>query len=466
MKLTGIQSGALLQRGADDLCRILLEAEFHGKPSASLGALTQLDETCWTLTGLPIGGPYTVTIADDDGAQTFTDLYVGDLWLLAGQSNMEGAGRITAEDMAYDADPLPNLRAYYMDDTWGAAKSILHNLFVSKDEAHAALLKTITADRAARKLTLYDMPPYPQRRAVGPGLYFAKELFRLTGGVPQGVIPAAVGGAPISMWLPQEDGTQNYYTAACRRLRETGSSIRGVFWSQGEGNPEADVYPAQIASIRADLCRRMRRDAPLPWVQLQSFRCTLDLSPASAMVWSRFREMQRRMPERAPLLTTIATNDLELDDCIHFSAESQRRAGIRAAKAMYRLMTGNGCAEPSPERIFVQRDSFVPQTFTDLHIRYANLFGDLRASGVPSGFALRKKGDSGEPSVYRFSRILLHRQEAILRIEFPAETLADYELWYGYGHCTYCNITDGDDRAIPAMGPLDLAEWLNEGEKA
>ena len=464
MNLTGIQNGALLQRGEDNFCKITLEGAFEGTPVVSLGALTQTDETHWTLTGIPAGGPYTLTITDETETREYTDLYVGDLWLLAGQSNMEGAGRMTAEDERDAAMPAPYLRAYYMDDLWGAAKPILHDTSKSKDAPHRAAFESHDASLRARGLTLLDHPPFLPKRAVGPGFFFAREMFRLTGGVPQGVIPAAVGGAPIGMWLPTTDGTENYYTAAVRRIRETGSNIRGVFWAQGEGNPAWEVYPSQIETIRADLCRVLNRDTPLPFVQMQSFRCTLDLSYASSMVWSRFREMQRKMPDAAPLLATIAVNDLELEDCIHLSSDSQKTAGIRAAKAMDHLLTGRGYDEPKPERIYLTRDRYVPQSFSELHIRYANLHGNLRSAGVPSGFSMRRRGSEEAPTIRMFQRVVLDRNEVILRLELPKDVILDSELWYGWGHEFYCNITDEDGRAIPAMGPVDLSVWL-KGEE-
>ena len=49
----------------------------------------------WRLTGIPVGGPYTLTISDKNGEVDFDNIYVGDVWILAGQSNMEGAGLMT-----------------------------------------------------------------------------------------------------------------------------------------------------------------------------------------------------------------------------------------------------------------------------------------------------------------------------------------------------------------------------------
>ena len=452
LTIKGIRSGAVLQRDESNTCSVILKAAFNGSPSFSLGKLEQIDEKHWRLSGIPVGGPYTLTVSDAVDSVEFNTVYVGDLWLLAGQSNMEGAGRMTPEDYLYAAYPLPYLRAFYMDDTWGPAKPALHQLYLSEDAPHKDTWNRDTEDLQKRGI---GDPTYPYRPTVGPGLFFAQEMFRLTDGVPQGLIPTAVGGAPISMWLPSTDGRQNYYTAACRRIEETGSHIRGVFWAQGEGDPNAAGYPAEIEKIRKDLCRRLSVNE-IPFVQMQSFKCTLSFTSESDLVWSRFREMQRNMSTQTTVLATIATNDLESDDCIHLSSDSQKIAGVRGARAMHYLLTGNGRPEPCLDKVYATEDKDVPKLFSEVHIRYMHIEGNLKATGVPFGFTVGKRDEGGAPSVQMFRKIELHQNEVVLKLEIPLPQLAEYVLWYGYGNAFYCNITDRGGRAIPSMGPIPI----------
>lgn len=459
--IKGLKSGAVLQRNDRDVCEITFSGEFAGDPVASPGKIVKVSDSTWKLTDIFVGGPYELTIRDERDTVTFTDIYVGDLWLLAGQSNMEGAGHVTAEDRALASTPCAWIRAYYMNDEWAPAKPILHHLHLSKDVAHKNAWSGYIESIKEHKITVNDLPPSEPKRAVGPGLYFAKKMFALTG-VPQGVIPAAVGGAPIGMWLPS--GEENYYSAACRRIEETGNNIKGVFWAQGEGNPNADVYPDQIESIRSDLCKRLGVRV-IPWVQLQSFKCTLNINDENAaQVWSRFREMQRTMPYHTEMLSTVATNDLELDDCIHLSSDSQKTAGCRGAMAMQYLLTGKGHAQPNVGNIYLKRFSILPEKVTEVHIGYENVVGNLRANGVPCGFSYRRCGDDSRPSAHNLCRIRTEQNEIVLRIEIPLEELMDYEIWYGYGNDFYCNITDEANRAIPSMGPILIREWEKNDE--
>ena len=460
LKIKGLKNGAVLQRDENNFCKITLIADFTGVPKISLGKLTPIDNNKWELSDIYLGGPYSITIEDDADSIIFTDIYVGDLWLLAGQSNMEGAGRMTVED-EYEANHTnPFIRAFYMNDNWDNAKPILHHLHLSKEPVYQETWSDETKSIERRGLRIYDRPPYEVKRSVGPGYYFAKEMFKLTDGVPQGVIPAAVGGAPIEMWLPLV-GEENYYTVACHRLEETGNNIKGVFWAQGEGNPNYEIYPSQIESIRNDLCVRTGK-SKMPFVQMQSFKCTLNLDDVDYnLSWSRFREMQRRMAQDADVLATIATNDLSLEDCIHLSSDSQKIAGVRGARAMNYILTGCGFAEPILDKIYLKNDRYVPNFFSEIHIRYNNISGALKSCGVPHGFAI-KTSDEKEPAERMFRKVLLKQNEVVISVEIPMNQLSDYELWYGYGNAFYCNITDGENRAIPAMGPIHLQDYIDE----
>jgi carbohydrate esterase-like sialic acid-specific acetylesterase len=81
------------------------------------------------ITGLPTGGPYNLTLKlvdkNNNTISKFTvqDILVGDLWILAGQSNMEGIGLLKDA-----AKPNKNVRAFYMNDHWDIAKDPIHNL--------------------------------------------------------------------------------------------------------------------------------------------------------------------------------------------------------------------------------------------------------------------------------------------------------------------------------------------------
>ena len=55
------------------------------------------------LSAIPVGGPYTVRILEKECmVAAITDILVGDVWLLAGQSNMSGCGKLSEAEIPSD----------------------------------------------------------------------------------------------------------------------------------------------------------------------------------------------------------------------------------------------------------------------------------------------------------------------------------------------------------------------------
>ena len=454
MIIDGIQSGAVLQRNPQtNTCDIRLI--YKGKNlSCNMGALTKLDNERYSLCEIPTGGPYRLVFSDGEDECVFTDVYVGDLWLLAGQSNMEGAGRLRPQDSPEHC-AVDSVRAYYMDDHWGKAIPDLHQLWTSKDPAHVRATELnmgLTPEMAAAKSK--EMLKN-HVKCVGPGFFFGRKLFEHSS-VPQGLLPTAIGGAPIELWYPQNDGTENYYSAACRRIISCGGNIRGIFWYQGEGFGGADEdYVKMFESMRKGFAALCEKDE-IPCVQVQLFRSTIPSilrSETSNFDWSRFRSNQLKMEAELPCLATVASNDLDLDDCIHLSANSQEILGIRGANAMAELIEKGKACEPRIESVEILPDSCSSSVLA-LRIKFKNLCGALGSTGIPSGFSL-SDGNS-IPDEGGIQRISLAEDSAIIRVEYDLETLRSKKLWYGFGHSFYCNIQDESHRAIPSFGPISL----------
>jgi sialate O-acetylesterase len=124
----------VFQRGADNRADIALEGTAaNGPVEARLvlrgvsapgfdwQAIATAKDGKWSgqLRGVPAGGPYTLEIRAGGGAvaDRVTGLLVGDLWVLAGQSNMEGVGNLV------DVEPPSALvNSFDQTDRWGVAE--------------------------------------------------------------------------------------------------------------------------------------------------------------------------------------------------------------------------------------------------------------------------------------------------------------------------------------------------------
>lgn len=450
MKISyGLKNGAVLQRDEQGYCKCYFKADTVGKLVSSIGEVVKQNEELYLLRNIPVGGPYEITLSDEEGTCTFTDIYVGDLWLLGGQSNMEGAGKWRDRQREYDENPAVSIRAYYMNECWGPAKSQLHQPWESKDECICGRY------REDRKKSLWaeEFPPI-QKDGVGPGLFFAREM-QDKSKVPQGVIPCAVGGASLDDWKPGSGN--NFYAAALRRFRECGRCVRGVFWYQGESQAGEEGCQSFVADMK-ELVSAMRRDFDephLPFVQVQ----INNFVRGEDLPWMKIRELQRTLDQHIPQLATVYSVDCQRDDLIHLSSEAQENIGKRAAEAMHLLLTGEGDPSPDLDYLEIVPDDFVP-FWSNIIVHYKNVAGGLKAAGVPSGYELLQ-GESASPAK-EIARLCIGEDFVRIKVEMTPEQIKEYFLCYAYGNSFYCNITDGAGRSIPAFGPLKIKDYVRE----
>ncbi|MBO5223696.1 MAG: hypothetical protein J6C23_04205 [Clostridia bacterium] len=445
----GLKNGALLQRDENNVCKCFFKAQTNGMLNVSVGKVIKKEGDIYELSGIPIGGPYSFTIFDEQSTIEIKDIYVGDLWLLGGQSNMEGAGKLRADQILYDENPMESVRAYYMNETWAPAKSQLHQLWESIDKCISDIY------RKNRKEGPWGAEyPDSQNNGVGPGLYFALEMQKRKG-VPQGVIPCAVGGSSLGHWNPY--GIDNYYTAARRRFYECGGNVKGVFWYQGEAQCFEQGCASFVSDMRA-LINGMRKDfnnPQLPFVQVQINKYHAGIID-NDKYWTKIREYQRTLDQKISNIATVYSNDCELDDLIHLSSESQIKIGQRAAEAMDALTGGNGNPSPQFDGFEIVTDDYIPFRI-NVKVHFKNVVGMLQSSGYPYGFVLLEKED--EP-IREIARVFLEGNIARLKVEIDPKKIENYYVCFAWGNTYYCNIFDKAGRPIPGFGPLKIKDYL------
>lgn len=398
--------------------------------------------------GLPVGGPYHLTLAVADASgrvreQTVVrEVLIGDLWILAGQSNMQGYG--------YLPSPVPQdpgIRLYGMDNCWRVAREPLHDLAHAAAPAHRAY-----SGGVAPKIY----------RSVGPGMAFAAAMLQATG-VPQGLIACAQGGTSLAEWSPElkTRGDASLYGAMLDRVRRLGGHVAGVLWYQGcaETKSERTVrdYSGAMEQWFA-ACRRDLRARRLPVVIAQIGRCAKN---AQQNFWGAIRFQQLELLRRVPRLALAVTVDLELDDDLHLSAAAQAGLGRRMAGAMLRLL---GEKEGVPQ--LLPRSCRLVMEPHSLHavyeIAFSGVRGKLRSGSLPAGFSLLDEAGAPAAGCYRVeldgSRVRVHVQNnffAMLRRPLPVA--------YGAGCDPVCNVTDETGtplpafRIMPAVAPRDRA---------
>ena len=261
----GAQNTADIKVGgtADGLAGKPIEARILARTKPVKGwswkSIATVGGSTWTgaLTGVPMGGPYNIEFRSTGATSVVVkDVLVGDLWILAGQSNMEGVGR--PRECPGSRSAGPQLRS---------TRSLAYRRGAPAQLTRRSRSRTL-ARRSKVRLTGQELETYNKERkkGAGLGLPFAVEMTRRTG-VPVGLIPCAHGGTSMAQWDPalKDKGGDSLYGAMIRRFEAIGGKAAGVLWYQGEAeaNPQASsVFAGQVHRFRRGGAARFRPAGP------------------------------------------------------------------------------------------------------------------------------------------------------------------------------------------------------------
>ena len=227
------------------------------------------------LVGVPTGGPYQVSVEVKVGGETrpvnVGHLYVGDLWVLAGQSNMEGVG---------DLGTSPRRTTGSGCSGWTAS---------GRGPRSRCTGSSTPPTRSTRATLLPGKRSAEQHKTrpkgAGLGLPFAVAIARATRR-PHRPGRRAHGGTSMAQWDPakKDEGGKSLYGSMLRQVNLAGGKVKGVLWYQGESDANdqaAAVYPKVfadfISAVRPDfgqpdlpfylvqIGRLVRRGDPKAW---------------------------------------------------------------------------------------------------------------------------------------------------------------------------------------------------------
>jgi sialate O-acetylesterase len=396
---------------------------------------------------VPAGGPYRVEVrVTANGAALASDealiVLVGDVWVLAGQSNMQGVGNRVNEET-----PDPRVNTYSMSYEWRVAQEPLHTLPESPDAIHFDVAQ---GEEVRQQQIGYWRDGH---KGAGLGMAFAKEMVRRTGR-PVGLIASAHGGTSMQGWDPalKDQGGASLYGSMVKQVAAAGGKVRGVLWYQGESDANAEASAIFADKFKA-LIEAMRRDfnnPDLPFYYVQLGRVILPWDEAS---WNRIQAIQLSTTTEVPNTAVVPAVDLGLDDGIHIGTSGLKTLGYRLANIAEANLFG-GKLQAGPLVAGMQRVG----TGYGQHLRvtFSGVNGKLVAAGRPSGFSV-SEGPEGvvKPCVFNVEIAPDDPNALLIWVnEFPAGA----QLWYGRGIDPYCNITDEAGMALPVFGPMAIPE--------
>jgi sialate O-acetylesterase len=459
MRITnGLNDGQVLQRNRKNLSETIIKGIVetagtlsvkvtkNGKPLKGFDfkKLADFKKGLFILqfAGIPAGGPYRIIFKFTavDGKISFlkfNNIFVGDVWLLAGQSNMEGCGLIKDA-----AKPHPFVRAFFMNDRWAIAKDPIHNLYEAIDPVHAIISGGVN-------------PVREKIKGTGPGITFGKEMYRLTN-VPQGLICCAHGGTSMSQWNPalKKRKNKSLYGALLRRFEKNGSNVAGLLWHQGC----SDTHPSKTVALYTQRMKKLiaafRKDlglANLPVVMVQISRTSQCVQDDKN--WNNIQNQQRLLPKVIKNLSVVPSIDLSLDDWIHISGKGQQRLGRRLAYTAFVQKIGAKAGKKPVELKTVHRKINRCCNTVDIEVEFSNVAGALQSKDRPWGFALVHRNRTLYDAIYD---VELKGSRVLIQTFFPVQDRHEIFLHYGLGTMPYCNITDSADRSLPVFGPVEV----------
>lgn len=232
------------------------------------------------------------------------DKQIFDLFLLVGQSNMAGRGKVEEADR----QPDPCILSLDAADQWVCKGQPIH----------------------------FDKPI----AGTGLGFAFAKEVTSAEPGKTVGLIPCAVGGTPIREWLPG----QKLYTDAVKRARlaQQNGTLRAILWHQGESDANRqDIAEAYGQNLKAVL-EGFRKDLNAPDLPIIvgglgdfTFNNRDGLDTFAPLINQQIEAVAKELPH----VYFVSSQGLkDKGDHLHFDTASLNELGLRYYQAYQKVM--------------------------------------------------------------------------------------------------------------------------------
>jgi sialate O-acetylesterase len=382
------------------------------------------------------GGPHTLTVKGDNTI-VFEDVLIGEVWVCAGQSNMQWSVNSSNDaDLERASAEYPQIRLISVPQVGTQEPQWNFN-----GSWKACTPETVGGFSAV-------------------GYFFGRQLHQ-TLGVPVGLINNAWGGSACEAWINREklaeDGRFEKLLARWEQMEKNkaddarlmngnarpgniyngvllpsiGYGIRGAIWYQGESNASRayqyrDLFPFMITTWRDEWGQG---DFPFYWVQLADFRAEKP-EPAESD-WAELREAQTMTMDALPATGEAVIIDIGEGKDIHPKNKQD------VAKRLARWALANdygiqGIPCHSPRFASMEKDG------SKIVLSFEHVDGGWRPFDVaePVGFTI-----AGADKAFVPAKATI-REDG--KIEVSAEGVADpAAVRYAWADNPVCNMFDG-----------------------
>ncbi len=296
---------------------------FHGQTKT---ATVVNGEWSVTLNGEPYGGPYDLTIEDSGYSYTFRKLYVGEVFVVAGQSNAEWS-------------------VYESDDNQDTLKEFNNQTRVRLFCPNSTRATTPLGDTETQWQLAYDQ--YSEHilgSASAIGVFYIQKLMEINReleNVKIGLIQMTYGGTSIELFLPDCVNEKNHFIQNDNEFIESGFwngymdaitpyAARALIYYQGENSAHIGYqYELMLRDYIWGVRQEFGDDGlPIMLVQLAGYGDNYGQDNDS---WSKIREIQMRVANTTDNVELVTAIDLSDDDPQNIHPANKRPIGNRLA---------------------------------------------------------------------------------------------------------------------------------------
>ena len=274
------------------------------------------------------GGPYNLTFVADGKETVLNDIYVGEVYLFAGQSNMQFKLHESKTDPAIyrGNDKLRLFSTDRLEDS---------DVFNAKDGWVKSTKKNVKDWTAIGYLTSIEVV---EKKDIAVGIITAYQgASVIESWVPEGTFESIGINVPIE----QRHGDHKYQTYANWNLDGTlynyalsqviPYSLTGVVWYQGESDTsdaEAAVYKDELAAL-IKVWRNDFKNDKLPFVVIQIANFNLRDDDG----WHNLQKAQLEIQNELDFVKTVISADVCEDHEIH--PQTKDKLAHRVAEALF-----------------------------------------------------------------------------------------------------------------------------------
>lgn len=337
---------------------------------------------------------------------------VGDIFVIAGQSNSAGYGKSPVYD-----PPEIGIHLYRNNGEWDLAS---HPMNESTGSIHPVNTETSNPGHS-------------------PYLSFAKNIKKALG-YPIGLIQSSLGGSSLNSWNPSEDG--RLYKSMLESIKINGGRIKGVLWYQGcsDTSPEWSENYLERFLYMVNALRKELNDKEIPFLTVQLNRAVSASTHVMDSGWGKVREAQRMAARTISNVFVIPSLDCQLSDRIHNSSSANMLLGERLARMAISEIYGIAgiCKAPDINRIISLDEKTLCLYFDNIYLQLDAM--ELPAEDLPFQIEDRE----GTIAVTGYSIKDKNKLLLYLKRELKGKTCV---------HCAYGQNPE-------AVLPIDLGSYL------